>query len=414
MTQQRPTIAIIGAGFPLALTAYHLAKKLKALKPIILALELEEDQAQPEIQFAFPPFAEASLPTLKKNLAAHPAQVIKLNTQQGDFNFNFSSYGVASSSITFPQAYEVYAKTATYPKPYDAFLNTSNTGYSYSNTENGNIYKQQAVASGVLFIPTQHPNIELTADKKSIAKLITSSQQAITADLFIDCSSSFKLMASLQSKVDINPENIPKWDMEKLCASTTNPQKDARISFTDKNITLSAGYQNNTYTTAYHFSPEAKTAPCYFQSPWQANCIALGSAFLNVPELLVSHNQLLELQLTLLQELIGVNTNNHASQQFFNGRSNKYAAEAIDSINLLLSANLKNITLNRSNKQQVELFSSSANTRKTDRYLLNDGCWAGLFHATNNKPMALSALAAASNAERVTELAASLLKKQQD
>ncbi len=62
---------------------------------------------------------------------------------------------------------------------------------------------------------------------------------------------------------------------------------------------------------------------------------------------------------------------------------------------------------------QVQLFISSANTRKTDRYILSDSCWAGLFHATNNKPRALSALAESSNAERVTELAVSLLQKQE-
>lgn len=413
MMQQRPTIAIIGAGFALALTAYHLAKKLKSLKPIILAVELEEDQNQPEIQFSFPPFTEVSLPTLKKNLAAHPAHLIKLNTQYGDFNFNFSNYGVASSSITFPQAYEVYLKTAADPKPYDAFLRTPNTGYRYCNSENFKIYRHQAVAAGVVFIPTQHPNIELTADRTSIAKLITSNKQIINADLFIDCSSSFNLMASLQSKINISPENIPKWDKEQLCTPTINQQKDLCIGFTNKSIKLTVDYQNNTHTTSYHFSPSAQTAPCYFQSPWQANCIALGSAFLNVPEVLISHNHILELQLKLLQELIGVNSHTQASQIFFNQRSNKYASEVIDSINLLLSAHHQNITLNSSNRHQAQLFASSANTLKTDRYLLSDGCWAGLFHAVNNKPRALSALAASSNAERVTELAVSLLKKQQ-
>ncbi len=333
MTAHRPTIAIIGAGFPLSLTAYHLAQKLKSLKPIILAVELLEDQFQPEIQFAFPPFTEASLPTVKKSLSEHPLPLLKLNTNHGDFNFNFANYGVASSSITFPQAYEVYAKTAISPKPYDAFLNTSNAGYSYSNRENGNIYKRQAVASGVLFIPSKQPSVELTADKTVIKKLTTSNNQSITADLFIDCSSSFNLMANLQAKVNIKQEHIPSWDKEQLCAPAIDQQEKLDISFTKKNIKLTAVHQNNTYSTSYNFLPSAKTAPFYFQSPWQANCVALGSAFLNLPEVLISHNHILELQLKLLQELIGVNSNNHASQIFFNQRSNKYASEAIDSIN---------------------------------------------------------------------------------
>lgn len=410
MNSTRITIAIVGSGLSLTLSAAYLAEKLQYLKPIILAVQLPEDESDEDFSFSFPPFSEPISPILRQQLAESSLRKIDLYTPSSPagLGFNFSTYGVVSTGVSFPQAYQICVhNVADFPK-YDRFLEEKAPGIIYNRKSVADDYRRLAVKKDVVLIPCK--SVHVIKDDGKIISLETSDGQRVTADYFIDCSAKGELMSCVQERVRVSDEIMPSWSVARKRVPSVSSAISCTFKFASSQMTSTINYGHTSYEKTADFNGGEANSE-YFQFPWLGNCIAVGRGFAEIPEFLIDLNRILEKQLMVLSWLIGVNSQTAYSERHFNTLSKRYLDEAVDAVNLMLCGVGFARELTPSNQRRIALFQSSAGTVKENNVFINENSWTGLFHAAGYKPTNTNAFAASTSVNQIVGRTKSLISR---
>jgi hypothetical protein len=410
MNPARLTIAVVGSGLHLTLSAAYLAEKLQYLKPIVLAVQLPEEESDKDFSFAFPPFSEPVSPILRQQLAESSLRKIDLYTPSfsAGFGFNFSTYGVVSAGVSFPQAYQICAQNVENFPGYDSFLENKTVGIIYNRKLVAEDYRCLAVKKDVVFIPCK--SIHVIKDEGKILAVETADGQRVTADYFIDCSSKGQLMACVQERVSISEDVLPSWSVRRNHLPRVAPDISCTYKFESSQMVSAVNYGQACYEKTSDFNA-GDTLSEYFQSPWSDNCITVGRGFAEMPEFLIDLDRMLEKQLMVLSWLIGANSQITYSTRHFNTLSMRYFDEAIDTVNLMLCGAGIAQELTPGNQRRVELFQSSASTIKENNVFISENNWSGLLHAAGYKPTNTNAFAASTSVNQIVGRTKSLISR---
>ncbi|MCR6652127.1 MAG: tryptophan 7-halogenase [Cellvibrionaceae bacterium] len=416
MKNKTPTIALIGSGLQLSMCASFLAEKLQYLKPTIVAIQLPPDERESHVSFLFPPFAEPAIPLIRRELSEVGLQKITITTpaSPSGFAFNFSPYGVVSDAVTFHHAYQVCRQQEADVPSYDSFLAITpppSPGVVYLRKNVTHEYRHLAVRRGVTYVPSKDVTVVLSEDEKKIFSVQTSTRQVMTADYFIDCSLGGVVMQHLQKKAVLSEQMIPSWSWDYRFGAFEGGPVESELKLERMMVKrigrLSCGRAEKTYIFG---SPDRLCE--YFERPWLANCVAIGSGFAEVPELLVDLDQILARQLVTLSWLLGVSSETTHSARYFNMLSMRDFGEAADMVNLLLRGALDQpLELTESNRRRVELFRSSAGTVKENNALISENAWTGLMHAVGYTPRNTNAVTEAIDSRIIINRTKSLLSR---
>ena len=414
MNGKKVTIALIGSGLPLSVCAAFLAEKLQYLKPVIVAIQLPQEEREPDLAFAFAPFAESITPILRRQLAEASLQKIEIFTSNAPsgFAFNFAPYGVVSGAVTFSHAYQICRQHAADVSSYDSFLGVKpppSPGIVYVRQHVAAEFQRLSVRKGVIYVPCESVSVALSDDHKKILAIETSTQQIIAADYFIDCSPDGVVMQCLQTKTAVSDQIIPLWSLtRRQCASASTTTAFA-LKFDRANVSCIGDHGGERHEKIYDFGGAA-TSSEYFEQAWLGNCVTIGCGFARIPEFIIDLDRLLERQLGTLSWLLGANSENTYSARHYNMLSMRHLNEAIDTVNLLLQASLdESLELTLSNRRRVALFQSSANTVKENNSLISENCWTGLLHAAGYSPRDTNAVSVATDPKRIIDLTKSLI-----
>ena len=409
-------IAIVGEAMQLNMACCFLSNALQKenvrIIPVLLSRHKHTDNTEynTRLKHAFSPFTQSFSPMLKELMSSAGLRYANIDIPHASesLKFNFSNYGMPSASINFHQAFEVARNIDSTIPALDTFIepSASPSGVVYDTQDVKQYFQQLMIQQDLYSITTE--SIETIVTQNKLTHLLTEDGQTINADLFIDCSDKGILARQLQARSKIATQHIPKYSREVIwnnqgadCYSNIKVDKSA--------IHHSIGDQNSHQTYKYTFKNDGDDA-AFFNQPWFNNCVAIGNAYCNLPELLICRDRILESQLQTLVPFIPPRSHSNIARNHFNTISGRVLHETIDTINLLLQATDLDTSLTESNTSRMALFSSSASEYKHEDSMISNNCWGALMRCIGANPNNTNALAQARSAQSITQKVKQLAK----
>ena len=243
-------------------------------------------------------------------------------------------------------------------------------------------------------------SIIVSSSEKRIEYIETKEEQRFTADLYIDCTHQGQLIRTIQKPIQVNEQEIPTFKESHSNGVNSKGSSCSEIKIGAKGISTTSSTPKSSHTAIYDFSEKGEEC-YYFRNLWTGNCIAAGTAYCNIPELLICKDRLLETQIETLSKLLSTTKTSSYAQRYLEMISERLFNEMVDSTNLLLTKTSLNISLTERNAARRALFISSAATHKEDHSMIDENCWGGLLRGIGITPRATNAIASTANKEAI-------------
>ena len=419
----RPRVVIVGTGVDLNMVAFALAQKLKHRNPEITALDVGGPKP-PVLCSTFSDMAEfnssfgVSESELINSIGAGLNFGLLLNgrSDRSPFIFSDSPYGLMLHKQPFHQLFHLYRQENSNAKLDDFCLSavlakagrvapksenassvfsSVNYGYTFLTDRYERFLRAHAVNSQVNFVPAN--SLELTETGGKVDSLTTNNGQVYEADLFIDCSSERTLIGKREGNRHcahvIKEDYIPPWQYSHSNERLSDPEWPlyAEIHSVPNGFCKRIKYGHSTSVENYVFEEEGSSneraevkTTCHaaiLRRPWADNCVGIGAAFTNTPNLLPGGYNLIQGQIFQLLDLWLGGPVGAASAEIFNQTSVQTGQHLVDLINIQLTAHpilSSNVRVTDSNHQRVELFTSSGAAYISEDSIVTDQHWFAL------------------------------------
>ncbi|HEY7773879.1 MAG TPA: tryptophan 7-halogenase [Marinagarivorans sp.] len=433
-----PKIVIVGSGVDLLQSALAAAKSFSYANPSIIAVEVDGPEG-PEVGASFSDMASfhnllgiSEGAFIKGSLAGlNFGTELCLDGQSPGFVFSDGPYGFIIEGLGFHELfgkvrgerpavrYDDYCLSASLAKANRVAPRSTKAKSIFSTVRYGYLFLRQryygylnALLQGhgvsivransltVEHVTTPSDSAPSELGKHQISRVVINGEQALTADLYIDCSQSRALAANQLDahKLEfVEPRFLAPYRIHthnEKCEKTTK-RASARLMFTRDGWDQQVAHLDCQSTTSYQFlwqgefSRESNSSdyhmPAMMTQAWSGNCVALGAACADIPNPLPGPYHLLQSQLLLLFDVWTGGQLLDSARAVFNDFTAQLCRHNIDIANWLLHRHAQrpeSFELTPANRDRLQLFEASGAVRPVENAVIAADHWAALLLAS--------------------------------
>jgi Tryptophan halogenase. len=402
-------LIIAGRGFTPVFTALFLQKKWGALAPRITLLQCGENQDPPilscasSIKGVHKELGVAEIDFVKKTQASFHLGTLCHFPDRPEFFMSEAPYGVSIHAVRFQHWFIRYrqaghsaqfddfcinaqlAKRSRFappsPKPESVY---SQVCYGYKLlSENYARYLTGHLGPHISVIQDEIANVETDSD--GIKSIQLKNSAAVTADLYIDCTSDHKLKRFMSNGIRSSTAEH-SWSVGETQKGRVGPPHNSLFAANDA----------LTFVTELHGKIYRQTIPCNSvpsdwlrdPEPWQKNCLSLGAAISDRPSLLIDPVHLVASSLYRLYNSWPTGGDFRTPAQTYNSSFydewNRIADS--DSLHVWAACGRDDKYLTEAAKHRLRVFASDGRIPPYENETLMEDQWAALFFAFGIMP----------------------------